>query len=160
MRYCYYCKITKPETDFSSSHNKFHAGRKVGRCRICTSIKNKAYRAEHLDELKAYEKARRALPEKKEQDRQRSYPRRYGITREQYNEMREAQHYRCAICGLHEEESKISRWGHLCLDHDHKTGKVRALLCARCNKGLGCFNDEKELLSKAIKYLNFYAPRP
>lgn len=56
----------------------------------------------------------------------------------------------CAICGIKEKDAtrKI-----LFVDHDHKTGKVRGLLCHHCNSGLGYFMDNPENLSKAEVYL-------
>lgn len=73
----------------------------------------------------------------------------YGITLEQYDTMLEAQNYKCAICG-NEDEVEGRR---LAIDHCHTSGKVRGLLCGKCNRGLGLFYDNKELLSNAIKYL-------
>ena len=55
----------------------------------------------------------------------------YGITLDQYNEMFRAQEGKCAICQRHQNE--LTRT--LCVDHDHKTNKVRALLCLTCKIG-------------------------
>ncbi len=44
----------------------------------------------------------------------------------------------------------------LCIDHDHKTHKIRNLLCNNCNTGLGLFNDDILVLSSAIDYLKKY----
>jgi hypothetical protein len=74
----------------------------------------------------------------------------YGITLAEYNTMLEAQDYKCAICG-NEDEVEGRR---LAIDHCHTTGKVRGLLCGKCNRGLGLFYDNEELLQSAIKYLN------
>jgi hypothetical protein len=73
----------------------------------------------------------------------------YGITLEEYNNMLEAQDYKCAICG-NEDEVEGRR---LAIDHCHSTGDVRGLLCGKCNRGLGLFYDNQELLNKAIQYL-------
>ena len=80
----------------------------------------------------------------------------YGITIERFEEMLEEQNGLCAICGR--EETRVSN-GVVCrlaIDHDHKTGKVRALLCAACNTAIGRLDDRIELLEKAIEYLRKY----
>ena len=55
----------------------------------------------------------------------------------------------CAICGLHELEHN----GKLHVDHNHETGKVRGLLCTRCNTALGKFKESPTILESAVKYL-------
>ena len=85
--------------------------------------------------------------------RETHYKIKYGITIKEYNKIYKKQKGVCAICGL--PESLIMRTGiiHLSIDHNHKTGKIRGLLCHRCNRALGYFNDNPFLLVKAIKYL-------
>lgn len=69
----------------------------------------------------------------------------YGLSVEEYNEMKENQNHRCAIC-----QKKTD----LCVDHCHNKGHVRALLCRKCNTGLGCFDDDQMLLDAAADYLH------
>jgi hypothetical protein len=52
----------------------------------------------------------------------------------------------CAICGIQLKRA--------CLDHDHKSGKIRGVLCFKCNSGLGHFEDSSTILLKALQYLN------
>ena len=78
-----------------------------------------------------------------------SWMKRYGITREDYNEWFHSQNGSCAICNVHQNEFGYS----LAVDHDHETGKVRGLLCMGCNTGLGKFGDCIEGLEAAIEYL-------
>lgn len=73
----------------------------------------------------------------------------YGITVDQYEKMFKDQNGLCAICF---GTSVVKR--RLCVDHNHITGKVRGLLCDRCNFGLGHFNESEKLLLKAIDYIN------
>lgn len=155
LYYCYYCKLTKHEDSFTTSQRRFHAGRNVGRCKECSSIINKSWRTNNPDKVKEAITKRRQDPLNKERDRLRSYPRRYGISKEEYLQLKKEQYSKCAICGKHEDEN-ISRWGVLCLDHNHVTGQIRKLLCASCNKGLGCFKDNYILLIKASEYLRSF----
>lgn len=74
----------------------------------------------------------------------------YGITEEEFNSMLETQNMECAICGGIRKIKEDT----LCVDHCHKTNKVRGLLCNHCNTALGKFEDNIELLSRAIIYLN------
>ena len=70
----------------------------------------------------------------------------YGISGEDYDKMFEQQNGRCAICETHYQV--------LCVDHCHKTGKVRKLLCRNCNTGIGQLKDNPNLLVKAASYIN------
>ena len=70
----------------------------------------------------------------------------YGITLVQYNEMFETQEGKCAICQRHQNE--LTRT--LCVDHDHKTNKVRALLCVTCNTDVSVVENRLEEMTKYI----------
>lgn len=76
---------------------------------------------------------------------------RYGVTAEQYCQVLELQGGGCGICGAPNADKGGKRRLHV--DHDHKTGSFRGLLCARCNTALGKFEDSTEILQKAIVYL-------
>jgi hypothetical protein len=75
--------------------------------------------------------------------------RRYGLTQEQYGALLLRQDGCCAICKSPEPKGR-GRWH---VDHDHKTGAVRALLCTGCNLGVGHFRDDPKLLRAAADYL-------
>lgn len=73
----------------------------------------------------------------------------YGMTLVEFDTLYDNQKGCCACCGAH--ESNFKRGLHV--DHEHKSGQVRALLCTRCNPGLGYFEDSIEKLEMAITYL-------
>lgn len=117
--------------------NKSHKESSDYRCRPCYSKKSKEYRKRNPDiEFKA-----RLI-------------RNYNITFEEYMIMFNQQQGKCFICGNKEpviNPSGKRRW--LAVDHCHTDGHIRRLLCVKCNSGLGNFNDDTDLLKKAIKYL-------
>lgn len=85
--------------------------------------------------------------------------RRLHTTIEHYYKMLEEQNNKCAICNR-EERRKSRTDGKICalaIDHCHKSGKIRALLCHACNTGIGKFEDNIELLQSAIRYLEQHA---
>jgi len=83
----------------------------------------------------------------------------YGLSIEEYNKLYEAQGGVCSICG-HPETSTNKKTGqlyNLSVDHNHKTGAVRGLLCYSCNVSLGHFKDDISKLLAAIEYLKKYS---
>jgi hypothetical protein len=83
--------------------------------------------------------------------------RKFGEDRELYDRLLKEQEGKCAICGCEPKRIGRRRKLMLCIDHDHKTGRVRSLLCHACNSALGLFRDSSELLRKAADYLERYA---
>lgn len=83
------------------------------------------------------------------QNKNREYnlKKKYGITLEDYERMLKRFDGGCWICGRKPKKRR------LCVDHNHKTGEVRGLLCYKCNYGLPWFSDSPELLLNASKYL-------
>lgn len=83
-------------------------------------------------------------------DRKKFLKLRYGISLDDYNELLLTQGGCCKICKLKAEDNFR---GILYVDHCHKTGKIRGLLCDLCNKAIGLFKDDISLLAEAINYL-------
>ena len=145
-------------------------------CKECKKRQNKQYNKIHEREYKQYmkqynevrkEKSKQYMKQyykahrekaiqyrkiyaetHKEERRQRDKLKKYGITIQDELDMLKAQDGRCAICG-----KLLTNLTEACIDHDHKTGKVRGILCGHCNRGLGYFKDNSEALIKAAVYL-------
>lgn len=83
--------------------------------------------------------------------RDRDMERIYGLSISDIQEMLFNQNNKCAICKIEFTEDFNGRYR---VDHDHKTGNVRGLLCNDCNRALGLFKDDKSALSTAIEYLS------
>lgn len=90
-----------------------------------------------------------ANPEKAREKQLKVRERRYGIDRTTYFAMIEEQSNQCKLCSKQGTETKP-----LVIDHCHRTGKVRGLLCNECNQALGLLKDQIETLKNAIEYLS------
>jgi len=86
--------------------------------------------------------------------REYNLKRSFNMTLAEFDFLLKKQNNKCAICGkLESANSNIGKIRPLSVDHDHKTGKVRGLLCNKCNQAIGLFSDDINMLFNAIKYL-------
>lgn len=142
MRQCRTCGVDKPISGFPEPNRR--------ECRVCRNASRKgAYRAARGGIKRSRWDTIRLTPDEAKARNLASQRRsklrlKYGLTLEQYEAMEQAQGGRCAICG---DVTTLS------IDHCHKSGQVRKLLCNGCNMGLGHFRDSPELLRKAAAYL-------
>jgi hypothetical protein len=108
----------------------------------------KAWQAENRGRHLANQRARRERPEVKARERDGHLKRKFGITQDDYEVMLAVQGGGCAICGKAPSEARA-----LHVDHDHRSGVVRGLLCFDCNAGIGKLREDPELLRLAAYYL-------
>lgn len=124
-----------------------------------TSEYDKSYHAANEKRIRARKKAARTRENqgermrRLERMRECQYKKNYNITLADYDQMFAQQRGRCKICAKKEKRGR-----RLSVDHNHQTGRVRGLLCNRCNTGLGKFCDNSEILVKAAEYLMEYGP--
>ena len=135
-RACSTCKEVKPMEAFTRRRTH-RPGKLVSVCNPCKTAYNRRRRAENPTHY--YEMERRS-----------KFKRQYGITVEDYDRMLEAQEGGCAVCGVKEPGGRTK---YFAVDHCHGTGRVRGLLCTKCNRGLGLFNDDTARLLAAANYL-------
>jgi len=109
-----------------------------------------------------WSKAKKERNKERQRDYRSAHPERvkntilkrlYGISMADYLAMHDGQNGLCAICSKPETSVIRGKTISLAVDHCHETGTVRKLLCAKCNKGIGSFSHDADLLAKAIKYL-------
>lgn len=132
---CSVCHLVKPLIEFYLSRDR-RDGRQ-GTCKSCQIVRSTQWNKDH--------------PETAKRSVRRVYLRKlYGLTPERYDELLIAQGGGCAICGRPDAHKGGIR---LHVDHDHDTGKVRGLLCSRCNQSIGAFEDDPALLRLAVAYL-------
>lgn len=130
---CVKCGNTKPTSEFGNDASPKRKDGKYPYCRSCVSRMRKTPMEQ--ERAKNYTKLRRdTIPGEKEkhisQERARRYRRLYDISVEDYDKMLAFQDGVCAICGRPPKTLRLS------VDHDHKTGEVRGLLCYTCNATL------------------------
>lgn len=156
-RLCAKCKIPKELNADNFSRDKYDKTGFTYQCKVCRAVKQKEWvlknphkAKEANDKNKVKRKEFYDSPEGILSSRRAHLKRNFNLTLDEYNSMLDSQNGKCMICGGTEMNNKNKV---LCVDHDHKTGKIRGLLCGLCNSGLGKFRDNKQFLENAIKYL-------
>jgi hypothetical protein len=160
---CKGCGKRKPASDYfidkrrkdSSTRGLFHV------CKECTAESTKDRRSRDPEKFRKWEREswRRRFqvnaPKKRENARKWNLKYIFGITLEQFYDLFDQQKGLCAICfrqlvlypaGRGSRESA-------CVDHDHKTGVIRGMLCNHCNAAIGLFAEKPEVLERAAAYL-------
>lgn len=125
MKRCPTCTQVKPLDDFP--RNRSALGGRGGYCKPCHNAKGKATYTRLYGGTRHYHLQRR-----------------YGISAARVDELIAEQGGVCAICLTGKPEH---------VDHDHRTGEVRGILCFNCNGGLGQMRDRVDVLQAAIEYL-------
>jgi hypothetical protein len=120
-------------------------------CKNCMKNRAKQYRISHKERLNEQDRERGKMPHRIIQNQARFLKSKYNLTLDQYRAMRLEQNEKCAVCNQVFDDDNRHKTCHV--DHDHKTGKIRGLLCCECNLAIGKMKDSPELLEKAAKYL-------
>ncbi len=141
---CNKCFKDKDITDFEWQKNRPNPRKTCNKCRN----KLRVITPKEREKRRLYAIKQKADEAYSTYERNLRLIRTYGITQEYYLGMYEEQQGCCDIC---KEPFIIHSKVHI--DHNHATGKVRSLLCANCNLGIGNLKENKEILLNAIKYL-------
>jgi hypothetical protein len=138
MKTCKICNQPKPLTEFYQTVRNGEPYGHHGKCKSCYIKKQQ----KNYDPIKK---------------RDENLKRLYGIGLNEYNNLLDNQNGKCAICGTTEPGGRKSGRGGAVdvfyVDHDHKTEKVRGLLCNVCNRTMGYVGENSGVLEEMIKYL-------
>lgn len=132
MKICTKCKESREITDFSPKDKEQRY--RHNWCRFCVNERRRERRSENPTYYRR-------------QKQDHILKTRYGLSIQVYDAMLKEQGGVCYICKLSSETRSLA------VDHNHRTGEVRKLLCSSCNTGLGLFQDNPSLLVKAAAYL-------
>ncbi len=139
MKWCGTCKKIKSVDQFYKNKNA-DCGLQ-GFCKTCARKKCHDYRTKNRDKDRQYSMNHKLRHI-------------YKITPVEYFNLLEQQNHKCAICDQPENRlSKSKSLLPLSVDHDHKNGNVRGLLCTQCNQALGLLKEDPNLFRHAIEYL-------
>lgn len=111
--------------------------------------RSRKWRQENAERMRAYRRTPQRRASQIAGQRRRRLVK-HGLSLEAYDSMLENQGGGCAICGT---KTPGARTGVFAIDHCHKTGRVRGLLCTNCNNGIGRFHDDPDRLQRAARYL-------
>ena len=141
MKTCTKCKILKEINCFAIKRATHDGHRTI--CKSCHNAYQNAFKSQNRDLFRNKQKAYDLFRE-------------FKLTQKDYDKMLLHQNNKCAICfnaetTVHKKTNKVRD---LSVDHCHKTGKVRGLLCGKCNQAIGLLKESPHLLYSAISYLS------
>lgn len=136
-KFCCVCKELKSIDKFRKRKYTNNLGLRIryaSKCKKCEAMSRTIYNKHNRDKVR---------------NTQRSWQirNRYGLSREEYENLLKQQNNKCAIC-----KKPFKSTPHI--DHDHDTNRIRGLLCYRCNTAIGSFKENIMTLKSAIRYLN------
>lgn len=134
MKQCTKCGEEKPLSEFNIRSDN---GKLLNNCKSCVKEYSRLQHLKNSDKRKN-QKLKKA----------------YGITLSQKSKILKNQNGKCSICKKEIETERDKN-----VDHCHKTGKVRSILCCKCNLGLGYFDDNVQNLKNAVQYLKQHAKK-
>ncbi len=157
---CKTCKASVFRAWVSANLDRARAWRRsyrtANRVRLNDGVK--ARRATNLEAIRAYDRAKYAAnPKVKISASRRHRLKSYGLAPGDYEAMLASQRGMCAICCT---DTPKGQGGRFHVDHDHKTGKVRGLLCTGCNTGIGHLKDSLTIVQDAAEYLRRHSETP
>lgn len=156
-RVCTGCGVEKPEEAFrlrkSTSTGRHYRGKK---CRACHQARSTKWRKENPSLVRKYNEAQRVKPGAREKNNKRAieshFRRKFNLTIAERDAMLAAQGGRCMVCGTDKPRGK--GW---CVDHNHKTNEVRAILCSSCNIVIGHAQENADILRAAADYIEVHS---
>lgn len=132
---CTICKIEKPLNEFSKGAKYKQIVRLGSHCKQCGAKRVSVWRKNNPEKFKAVQ-------------RRNNLKRCYGITQNEYEKLFKQQNGVCKVCGQKEALRQS-----LSIDHNHKTNKVRGLLCHKCNRAIGLLQDDITIVNNLLVYL-------
>jgi hypothetical protein len=140
FRKCSKCGEVKEVAEFDQYNATNYYGqvstRSASHCKVCARARTRDYRSSLTGDARA---------EYLRQNKDQSLRRKYGITLAEFEELKRSQGDTCAVC---------KQWRDLpAVDHCHKTGHVRGILCRKCNTALGMLDEDKNIVSSLLAYL-------
>lgn len=143
---CRYCKSTLNLNSFHKKKSGEHGV--TARCKPCMAKWQKEY---YSEENKKKRLERQSSPKYQLYIRQYRLKKYYNISLDDYDLMLKDQNNKCAICLGNPKGSPSNKY--FAVDHCHKTGKIRQLLCGTCNTILGSVNENIDILKSMISYI-------
>lgn len=148
------CKICKEYKDISNFQKSGY------QCNSCRAEKQRNYwaslpvevrrkRQMGVEAQKRYRENN--LQKTKQMSRKNHIKRKFGLSIEEYESILNSQNKVCAVC-----QEKCHTGYNLAVDHNHKTGKIRGLLCKNCNTAIGLLKENIQVIENVIIYLSFY----